>query len=105
MKIIIPNRIKIGGHWVEIFYEDKLWENHGKYGQCRIHECEIALQNKDMSESQKAHTLIHELLHFIDSTYNNYGLEENAINALATGIHTLLVDSGVKFDFKKLKGK
>ena len=103
MKVRIPSRIKIGGHWVKIFYEDKLYDNHAKYGQSRFAECEIALQDRDMSDSRKAHTLLHELMHFIDNTYNNYKLGEDDIDALATGIHTLLVDLGIEFDWGNIK--
>ena len=48
-------------------------------------------------------TIIHELLHFIDNTYNNYRLEEAETDALATGIHTLLIDLGVEFDWSDIK--
>ena len=105
MKIRIPNKIKVGGHWIGIFYEKKLFDNHGKYGQSRFPENEIALQDRDMVNSRKSQTLIHELLHFVDFVYNNCNLEENTVNALATGIHALLVDLGVEFDFSEINYK
>ena len=87
---------------MKIFYEDNLFDYHGKYGQSRFAECEIAIDG-NVSDSCKMHTLIHELLHFIDNTYNNYRLEEAETDALATGIYTLLVDLGVEFDWSEIK--
>ena len=101
MRIKVPNQIKIGGHWVKIFYEENLSEYYGKNGQARLSKNELAL-DKELAESQKSHALIHELFHFIDNTYNNYKLDEDATNALATGIHTLLVDLGVKLDWSNI---
>lgn len=98
-KVKIPERIKIGGHWIRIFYEDKIFDNHGKYGQSRFLECEIALQDRDMDYSMKTHCLFHELIHFIDKIYNNYSLDEPTTDALAEGIFALLVDMGVEFDW------
>ena len=102
MKVKIQPVIKIDGHWVKIFYEDNLSDYHGKYGQSRFAECEIAI-DRSISDSFKMQAIIHELLHFIDNTYNNYRLEEAETDALATGIHTLLVDMGVEFDWSDIK--
>ncbi len=103
MKVKVPQKIKIGGHWVSIHYEDKLMDNHGKYGQSRFPECEIALQQRDMADSMKSHALLHELVHFIDNTYNNYALDEATTNALASGIFALLTDLGIEFDWRDIK--
>ena len=102
-KIRVPRKIKIGGHWVSIFYEPMLMDNHGKMGQSRFPECEIAIQERDASESRRLHTLFHELMHWLDHTYNNYALEEAEVDAFASGIQTLLIDLGIEFDWSDIK--
>ena len=101
MKIQIPNKIKIGGVWVSIIYEAKLLDNHGKYGQSRFAECEIAMEPK-LEDDMKGQCLIHELMHFLDKQYTNYSLEERETDALATGLHALLVDMGVEFGWDNI---
>jgi len=103
MEVKLPNKIKIAGVMVTIKYEDKLLENHGKYGQSRFTEGEIVLQKRDMADDYKGQVLCHELLHFLDRMYNNYSLEEGEVDALATGLHALLVDMGVEFDWSEIK--
>jgi len=103
MRVTVPQKIKIGGHWVRIFYEPMLMDNHGKMGQARFPECEIAIQERDASESRKTATLIHELVHWLDHTYNNFQLEEAKTDTLAAGIHALLVDWGIEFDWSDIK--
>ena len=103
IKVKIPQKIKIGGHWVSIFYEDKLMDNHSKMGQARFPECEIAIQERDASESRKTASLLHELVHWLDHTYNNFQLDEVKTDALANGIHTLLIDMGIQFDWSDIK--
>ena len=103
MKIKIPSRLKIGGHYVSIFYEDKLMDNHGKYGQSRFAECEIALQDRDMAESSKVQSLLHEILHFIDRAYNNCNMDEATIDAVATGLHAMLVDMEIEIDLSEIR--
>jgi len=102
-KIRIPQKIKIGGQWISIFYEPKIFDNYGKMGQARFPEGEIALQYRDTCEDGRVHTLIHELLHWIDSIYNNYQLDETQTNSLASGLHALLVDLGIEFDWSSIK--
>jgi len=103
IKIKIPQKIKVGGHYVRTFYEAKLLDNHGKYAQSRFPELEIAVQERDMTESMKTQSWIHEVLHFIDKAYNNYSLNEETIDALASGIHGVLVDMGIEFDWSNIK--
>ena len=103
MKIKVEPTLKIGAVRVLVFYEDKLLDNHGKYGQARFAECEIALQNRDMANDSKTQAFLHEVVHWLDHTYTSYSLDEKQTDALATGLHILLDDLNVKLDFSEIK--
>ncbi len=105
MKIKVNPILKIGPIRVSVFYEDKLLDNHGKCGQARFAECEIALQDRDMADDSKTQAFLHEVVHWLDHTYNNYAFEEGEVDALATGLAILLDDLGVELDFSEVKRK
>jgi hypothetical protein len=75
----IPNRVKIGGHWVKVKKEDDIpamggnmgdsWNAHNSIRICTIYP-----------ESQQAATFLHEILHHI---FNNLGLEYKKDDACA----------------------
>jgi len=102
MKVKVPKVIKIGGIRVRIFYEDKLLDNHSKYGQCRFPEGEIVIQERDMSNDTKSQTLCHEITHWLDKVYNNYQFDENTTDAIGQGLYALLVDMGIEFDWSNI---
>ena len=104
MKYKVPKIIKIGAQWVEIKCERGLGELHGKRGQARIDQCEIAI-DQEGKDSIKTATLIHEILHFIDDVYNSYRFEDYEVQALANGIAILLDDLGIELDWSNWETK
>ena len=93
----------MGAKCVTILFEDKLMDNHGKMGQTRFPEGEIALQKRDVSNSSLTSAFLHELMHWIDHAYNGYQLNETQTDALANGIHIFLDYLGVELDWEDIE--
>jgi|TARA_R100000995_G_scaffold56814_1_gene28154 Zn-dependent peptidase ImmA (M78 family) len=81
--------LKIGGHLYKIVelplkHEDETKELYGRH----MVKDNIILINKDIHQSRKQETLVHEVLHAI---FYNYGLEhkENLIDAISNGLFQL----------------
>lgn len=65
--MIIPRRLKIGGHLVTVVFAKLKGDIAGDAdygtGQIRLH--------RDLSQSQKEATLIHEIIHILNSTVSS----------------------------------
>ena len=95
----LPKSVKIGGHDVAILEVD-LEDNFGKYDRVNL-TIEI---RKDASPSQKAATLLHEMLHAIwgesDLTkkYSNDG-EEAVVTTLESGLYSAMINNPKVFKY------
>jgi len=99
----LPEKIKVGGHWIEIKYPHIFQERHDRWGQCDDAKKVIYITNKDQNgedrnESAVIVTFIHEVLHALD---NHSGHEifmgengEKKIEGLSEAIYMFLVDNG-----------
>ncbi|KKN00939.1 hypothetical protein LCGC14_1132690 [marine sediment metagenome] len=103
MKIKVPKEIKIGANCVTVLFEDALIDFHDKVGQARYYAGEIVLLKRGVQDSILMGNFLHELIHWIDHTYNNLQLNETQTDALANGIHILLDDLGVELDWSDIK--
>ena len=103
LKVKIPQRIKVAGHWLEIQLEEGLSYRHKKLGQCDIENLVIYIE-KSIPPSLQSHTLVHELLHAIsDQFVGANAFSEETVGQLATGVWTMLSDLGIELDWSNIK--
>lgn len=102
MKVRVPRKLKIAGHWWEILYERGLGQHHHKYGLVSSDILQIHI-DPTIPDSMKSHTLIHELCHIIsDQFVSANAFSEECVGQLATGTWTMLVDLGIELDWSDI---
>jgi hypothetical protein len=85
----IPKKLKIGGHIVKIEQGDF----EGDFlGRSDTTENVIKLQDK-MCQSQKEATLLHETLHFLNTTWGDTLLGHIALNSIGEQLYQVLKDN------------
>ncbi len=87
----IPDKLKIGGHWVDIEFRSEKREQYDKMGTLCHWENRLILQ-EDLVESKQASSFFHEVLHEIDKQ-NFLDLTEKEITAISEGFYQVLVDN------------
>ncbi len=83
----IPTKVKIGGHTYKIVFTTL--EN--ELGKCDYDKCIIYLE-KNMEQSQKEATLIHEIFHALNSTMDD-GLGHMLLDSLSEQFYAVLKDN------------
>ncbi|AZO96141.1 hypothetical protein [Halocella sp. SP3-1] len=85
--------IKIGPYDVKLSFADNLRDENDKelYGIIHHTQDEIEINTKSSVEKQKV-SILHEVMHGIDVTYQ-IGLSEEQTEVLATGIYQVLKDN------------
>lgn len=99
----IPKRIKIGGHQYEVFFPYQFTEVSDVIGQSDVRLRRILISDKDGNGETRPGsdilaTLLHEIVHAIDSVYCRYqlGIEcnvEDVVESLAQGWMQVLIDN------------
>jgi len=94
----IPDKIKIAGHIYKVMWDDVGLSNRGLVGETdhnkhTISLCKYYRSKYPSAKSEIEETLIHEILHVIDSNYNNHALSEDEVARLAVGLYQVLVDN------------
>jgi len=101
--VVIPSKIKIGGHWYEVKYPYTFQERFDRHAQCDTAKKIIYLSAVDGNGEKKAKShilvsLIHEILHAVDiqSGHSTFSGDdgENKIEGLSEGIYQVLIDNG-----------
>jgi hypothetical protein len=97
--------IKIGGHIFKVLCPYTFKESIATKGQCDSDLNEIRLKAIDgcgnnLAKSTLEVIFIHEILHAVDTVYNNDSLSGDAINHLAEGLYQVLKDN---YNFSFLK--
>ena len=87
----IPDKIKIGGHWLDV-EEKSEKEGYDKQGTVYRWWNKIHIQ-ADLAQSKKESNLFHEIIHEIDHQAGAE-LTENQVNTLSQGLYQVLVDNG-----------
>ena len=93
----IPDKIKVAGHWYKVEWNDE-WLNDNGYVGYSFHNklliflCKIFRGDK-LSKSIIEETLLHEIVHCVDTNYNNHSLSEEAVNRLSEGLYQVLKDN------------
>jgi len=91
-------KIKIAGHEYKIIYPCNSITKDGAVGTAshdfdEIKICEKYKNKRARVNSEIEETLLHEILHCVDRTYNNAMLSENQINRLSQGLYQVLKDN------------
>jgi len=87
----IPSKLKIGGHIVKVDCRQKLDGLNGKavMETNTIHIC------KSIAQSQKESTLIHEILHFLNSTLGESAMGHSVQDSLSEQLYQVLKDNNL----------
>ena len=93
----IPDKIKVAGHEYKIIWDDKYLTNEGYVGlsihnQLLIYMCK-RYRGKKLSKTVIEETLLHEILHCVDTMYNNHSLGEETVDRLSEGLYQVLRDN------------
>ena len=93
----IPDKVKVGGHYYKVIWDDKRLSDEGFIGlACHnaliIYLCKI-YRGEKLAKSIIEENLIHEIIHTVDVNYNNHSLDEDTINRLSEGIYQVLKDN------------
>ena len=100
MAMKIPETLKVGGLVYKIVHVDSFMGSDSQYSGLAKHSTaciEIARECPDGSfDKQKIEEcFMHELLHCIDSVYNNQKLDEDTIGRLSQGLYQVLKDNKI----------
>ena len=88
----IPDKVKIGGHWIKIEVRSDQREQYDKMGTNCHWENRIIVQ-EDLAGSKQISSLFHEVLHEIDKQHF-LQLTESQIETISEGFYAFLVDNG-----------
>jgi hypothetical protein len=96
--MIIPNKIKVGGHVYRILHKYKFTQEPKLCGQADHDNGEIRLADLDPSGVKRGvsrieETFIHEVLHCINNIYNDNKLVEEDISRMSQGLYQVLADN------------
>lgn len=86
----IPKKIKIGGHWFNIIYNngDTGFRDSGFKGSWS----NIIVLNNGLKQSKRESVLLHEIIHEI-SWQHDLDLKEEEVSTIAEGLYQVLVDN------------
>lgn len=95
--MIIPKKIKIGGHYVEVKISSvDTVGNMGGYNYGK----QVIIIDKSVNESQTEETLLHEIVEAINLMYE-FGLPHDKIQTLGCVLHQIIKDNPKMFENKK----
>ena len=94
-------KIKIGGHEITVIVKESIIDEGGNALNGFYREREGVILISRQAGAMMAETLIHEVMHAVDTIFNNGKLDEDTIDALAQGWLQVLKGRDV---FKALKG-
>lgn len=87
----IPDKIKIGGHWINIILANENDQGYDKSGSRYGWTNKIIIQ-ENMTPSKQESTLLHEIIHEIDWQMG-IALEEKQVETLAESLYQVMVDN------------
>lgn len=101
MKLVIPETVQIGGHVYKIVFNRDVVDE-GDYARVNHRTLTIEL-NPVRPASQKGEALIHELIHIVNSVYNNGRFNEDDVAGLSEGLWQVLNAWIEDIDFSNIK--
>jgi hypothetical protein len=101
----IPEKIKVGGHWITILYpyqyqERDDYSGHYDEGEQKLFIAGTTSKGAQRAESQVALTFLHELVHAADilSGHEVFQNNEKAIEGITEVLFQILRDNKLHFD-------
>lgn len=85
----LRNKLKIGGHTVNLLFADS-WKNQGDSYAMWIEEENTIYIRKDLSPTMKFTFLIHEAMHVMNAT-----IDHTLLDSLAEQVGQFLLDNGL----------
>jgi len=92
----LPNKIKIGGLYLDIVLDDRLAASNDRFGECDHIKGRIVIDGVQPDDHKEV-TLLHEIIEKINLEYE-LGFEHRQITALASCLYQVLKDNGLAFD-------
>ena len=85
----IPQKLKIGGHWIKVDCSKELKDDVGTFSSANntISIC------KTLAQSQKECTLIHEMMHVMNSGWEINNERHAFMDSIAEQFYQVLVDN------------
>ena len=94
----VPKQIQIGGHTYKVLYKPYLSKDDGNRGGIN-HRKQVIYIEPENPASQKNATMLHEILHFIETVFD-LNLTDEDTDRISEGLFQVLSDSfGVEFDW------
>ena len=96
--MIIPKKLKVGGHVYEVKKGYEFKERSDRCGQSDHEGFEILLAGRTQKGGKRPvqaveETFVHEILHCIDEVYNASALTEEQVYRLSQGLYQVLTDN------------
>lgn len=88
----IPDKIKVGGHWIDIKYRSDDEDAYSAAGSNRSCANLMVLSKTNRGSKQES-ILFHEIIHEL-SWQHDLELNERQISSLGEGFYQVLVDNG-----------
>ena len=95
----IPKKVRVAGHDYKVQWDTKRLVESGFAGDCH-HGMHVISLSKTCTDGTKAsssyieETLVHEILHCVDTQYNHKQLTEEQVVRLATGLYQVMKGLG-----------
>lgn len=101
----LPNPLKVGAYKFKVEFDPSIPVNYnGSYGYISPVQATIGV-TPGLTDVQRFATLIHEVLHQINKTYN-CNLDEGNTDRIAEGLTDFLRDTlGLEFDWSEIASK
>lgn len=97
--MIIPARVKIGGHWIDVKLEKDGRDSTDGSAQYHNWYHLIKVRTDGTPESKQAEALLHEILQVIDKKYQ-LELSHQSLTTLSEVLFQTMRDSDLDFTFK-----
>jgi len=96
--VILPKKIKCGGHIYRVLFPYQFKERSDLCGQADHDVAQIRIRNSDpcgntVVDSRVFEVFVHELLHVVDFVYNGNELDEEMNERLGQGVAQVLLDN------------
>lgn len=99
MKVKVPSRIQVGGHFYRVIYgTSDNFKDDGRRGRVNYRTLLIEI-DPERPASQQTEALLHEVLHCINSIYATNRLDDEGLDHFSEGLIQLFVNLGIELDW------
>lgn len=102
MILKIKNKIKVGGHILDVVLDGDDLEDRGLNGSLNTRKGMMSI-NSTRPKSQQIEAWFHEIIHSVNNVFiNGERLTEEQVSGISEGLFQVFVDMGVDFDLTSL---